>query len=102
MTIRIKSKGLSRAIGTGDFYAYTRSLLPEIRAVMDTKGNKDGKLDDAELKFLPRPGPWSSSVTNSSNPWSVTPTRRSPARRPSSPPGSRLGRRTVVEARPAS
>ena len=48
----LKSSGRTSAVSTGDFYVYSKSLLTEVRKAVDTKGNKDGKLSNSELKYL--------------------------------------------------
>ena len=48
----LKKMGRTTAVKTGDFYAFAKSLLPEIRDVADHRGNADGKISNADLKHL--------------------------------------------------
>ncbi len=51
----MKANGDNFSASTGSLYAYAKSLLPELRTAVASKGNKDGKLQSSELKNLSAP-----------------------------------------------
>lgn len=48
----LAAAGNPGGLTTGDLYAYAKKVVVELRNVADTKGNKNGGLETAELKYL--------------------------------------------------